>query len=340
MAEATGVDVSGGRLLTREGHVPYDTLILATGARHSYFGHPEWEQHAPGLKSIEDAIRIRRNILIAFERAELEPNEQKRREWLTFVVVGGGPTGVELAGAIAELAQRALASDFDHIEPKSASILLIEAGPRVLPALAERLSQKALESLRGLHVEVMLDKRVENVADWGVLAGDTEIRSRTVLWAAGVAPSPVAGWLGKESDQQGRILVSPDLSVPGCPNVFVIGDAARLDQDGRPLPGLAPVAVQQGDYVARLIARRACGKPDLPPFHYLDKGQLATIGRSSAVADIFGLKLSGLLAWLIWSFVHIMLLVGFRNRLLVFIEWVWAYVTFQRGARLITNADP
>jgi NADH dehydrogenase len=318
--------------------VDYDDLVIAAGSRHSYFGHDEWENVAPGLKTIRDATRIRRRILLAFERAETEPDPRKRAAELTFVIVGGGATGVEMAGSIAELAHRGLRRDFRRIEPGHARILLMDAGPRILAAFPEDLAKKAADYLRKRGVEIMTGARVEKVDFEGVEVSGSRIASRTVLWAAGVAASPAGKWLGAETDKAGRVKVRPDLSVPGLPDVFVIGDAMTLVQDGHPLPGVAPVAMQQGNYVGRLLAGRARGKTDPPkPFHYFNKGNLATVGRSFAVAEFGRLKLSGFVAWLTWLVVHIFYLIGFRTKLIVLIEWAWAYLTYDRGARLITG---
>ncbi|MBI3557010.1 MAG: NAD(P)/FAD-dependent oxidoreductase [Deltaproteobacteria bacterium] len=338
MDEVTGVDVAARRVRLADREVPYDYLLLATGATHSYFNHPEWEKFAPGLKSIEDATTIRRKILLAFEAAEMEQDSEKRHALLTFVVVGAGPTGVELAGSIAELAHRALASDFRHINPQGARILLLEAGPRILASFSEKLAAKARRALEKLGVEARTGAKVEQVDAQGVLVSGERIAARTVIWAAGVRASAAARWLGVEADRAGRVKVQPDLTLPGHSDIFIIGDTATLnDEAGKPLPGTAPVAMQQGRYVAAVMARRIAGKKPLGPFHYVDKGNLATVGRSYAIAEIRKLRLSGFVAWITWLLVHILYLIGFRNRILVLIEWAWAYVTFQRGARLITK---
>lgn len=341
LSEAAGVDAKTSELILSDGRrIGFDYLILATGVRHSYLGHPEWEPYAPGLKSLDDATLMRRNILLAFERAEASDSEQERREWLNFVIVGGGPTGVELAGAIAEIAVRAMPREFDHIDPAAARIVLVEASPRVLPAFPEDLSEKTLQSLVKLGVEVMTDTRVTKVADWGVETSRKPIRARTVLWAAGVEATPVAKWLGAKADNVGRVLVNADLSVPGVPEVFVIGDAATLiGPDGQPLPGVCQTAMQEGVYAAKAIIARIAGRPALKAFAYNDKGTMATIGRKLAVGKIGRLHISGALAWLFWIFLHVWYLIGFRNKLLVMIQWAWSYVTFQRGARLITGLD-
>jgi NADH dehydrogenase len=339
MAEVVGVDTKAQRVLLPDRSVPYDYLILATGARYNYFGHPEWESLAPGLKSITDATSIREKILLAFESAEMERDPEKQRALMTFILVGAGPTGVEMAGAIAELAHRALARDFRHIDPTSARILLLEAGPRILTAFPEDLAEKAKQALERMGVEVRTNAAVEKVDETGVVVGGKHIPSHTVLWTAGVIASPAGTWLGAETDRAGRVKVQADLSVPGHPNIFVIGDTALALQDGKPLPGVAPVAMQQGRYVADLITRRIQGRPE-QPFHYHDKGNVATVGRSFAIVDLGRVKLSGFLAWVLWMAIHIFYLIGFRNRLLVMLEWAWAYFTFQRGARLITWQTP
>jgi NADH dehydrogenase len=337
LGKVTGVDLANRQVLLGERRVPYDYLVIATGARHAYFGHDEWEDYAPGLKKIEDATEIRRRVLLAFERAEATEDAAERRRLMTFVVVGGGPTGVEMAGAVAELAHKALSRDFRSIDPKAARIVLVEAAQRVLLSFPESLSEVARRSLEKLGVEVRLGKAVTACDDQGVMVGDERIESATVIWGAGVAASPAARWLGVEKDRAGRVKVNRDLSLPGYANVFVIGDtAAAEDEDGKILPGVAPVAKQQGTYVARAIKARLRGE-QIKPFHYRNYGNLATIGRKSAVADFGWLRLSGFLAWLLWGAVHIAFLIGFRNRLAVLLEWIWAYVTFQRGARLITG---
>lgn len=338
MEEVTGIDRERKVVHTRGHEVPFDDLVIATGSKHSYFGHDEWEQIAPGLKSINDATHVRRRILLAFEHAETESDPAKRAALLTFILVGGGPTGVELAGSLAELAHRALRSDFRHIDPEHTKIILIEAGPRILAGFPEKLSQSAAHYLKKRGVEIRTGGRVEKVDDQGVMVSGQRVSARTVIWAAGVVASEAGKWLGAETDRAGRVKVLPDLTVPGSPDIFVIGDTSTLEQDGKPLPGLAPVAIQEGKYVARVLANRARGDARAPePFHYRDKGNLATVGRSFAVADLGRFMLSGFLAWLAWLAVHIYYLIGFRNRLIVLIDWSWAYLTFQRGARLITN---
>jgi NADH dehydrogenase len=340
LGSVTGIDVAGRAVMLRERRVPYDHLIVATGARHAYFGHEEWAAVAPGLKKIDDATRVRRKILIALERAEDEEDPAERRRLMTFVVVGAGPTGVEMAGAIAELAKVALAMDFRAIDPTMSRIILVEAGPRVLPAFHERLSAVAKRSLERLGVEVRLGVPVTGCDADGVTVGAERIECRTIIWAAGVAASPAADWLGAQHDHLGRVAVAPDLSLPGHPDIFVIGDTARVeDETGKPLPGIAPVAKQQGKYVARLIAARLAGRPPPPAFRYRHSGNLATIGRTAAVVDFGFMRLTGFPAWLVWCLAHIYFLIGFRNRLAVALDWLWAYATFQSGARLITEVE-
>jgi NADH dehydrogenase len=337
LAEAERVDLTGRRILLEDGELAYDVLILATGASHSYFGHDDWELLAPGLKTLEDALEIRRRVLLAYEAAERCLDGAERRALLTFVVIGGGPTGVELSGALAEIARQSMARDFRVIDPSQARIVLLEGGPRVLPAFAEALSAKAAAALSRSGVEVRTGATVTNVTSDAVWVGGDQVRCRTVLWAAGVEASPLARSLGVPLDRAGRVPVEPDLSVPGHPDVFVIGDLGTfIHQTGAPLPGVAPVAMQQGRLAADNAWRRVSGMPTRP-FHYRDKGQMATIGRAAAVAQIGPLRLSGGIAWLAWLFVHILYLIEFRNRFVVLVNWAWAYVTFKRGARLITR---
>lgn len=337
LGKVTGVDLPARAVLIGERRVPYDYLVIATGARHAYFGHDEWEAYAPGLKKIDDATEIRRRVLLAFERAEASDDEAERRRLLTFVIVGGGPTGVEMAGAIVELAHKALSRDFRRIDPSIARVVLVEAAPRVLLSFPESLSETARRSLERLGVEVRLGRAVTACDPQGVVVGDERIEATTVIWAAGVAASPAARWLGAEKDRAGRVKVNRDLSLPGHPEVFVIGDtAAAEDGRGGMLPGVAPVAKQQGGYVARAIVARLRNQ-GAAPFRYRDLGNMATIGRKAAVADLGWLHLSGLPAWLLWGVVHVAFLIGFRNRIAVLLDWLWAYVTFQRGARLITG---
>lgn len=338
LGRVTGVDLDRHTVMVEDRALSYDYLVLATGARHSYFGHDEWESVAPGLKKIDDATAIRRRILTAFENAEAADTYEARRRLLTFVVIGGGPTGVEMAGAIAELARVALRHDFRHFDPREATIVLVEAGQRVLPAFPESLSKAARRSLQGLGVEIRLGTPVTQCDSEGVIIGNERLPAATIIWAAGVAASSAARWLGAEKDRVGRILVDPDLTLPGHPEIFCIGDTAHVTgPDGKPLPGLAPVAKQQGAYVAGVLRARLAGKRAPGPFRYRDLGTVATIGRRAAVADFGWLKLTGTLAWLLWGAVHISFLIGFRNRLIVTLDWLWSYVTFQSGARLITG---
>jgi NADH:quinone reductase (non-electrogenic) len=340
LAEAIAVAVAARRVRLADGEIPYDVLILATGASHAYLGHEEWQPLAPGLKDIDDALEIRRRILLAFEAAEREPDPARRRGLLTFVIVGGGPTGVELAGALAEIARDVLVHDFRAIDPTQTRIVLIEAGPRLLAAFAEPLSASAARELAARGVEVRTGTAVTRIAPGLVEAGPLTVPAETVLWAAGVTASPLARSLGVPLDRAGRVLVEPDLTIPGHPDVFVIGDLAAFLHDaaspGRPLPGLAPVAIQMGRHAAENVLRtvRGAGRR---PFGYRNRGVMATIGRNAAVAEVGRLELTGFLAWLVWVLVHVMSLIGFRNRLLVMVEWAWAYFTFNRGVRLITG---
>jgi NADH dehydrogenase len=338
LGRVTGVDREKRTVTLEDRTISYDTLVLATGARHAYFGHDEWESVAPGLKKIDDATAIRRRILTAFEHAEATDSHEARRRLLTFVVIGAGPTGVEMAGAIAELARVALRRDFRNIDPSEASIVLVEAGPRVLVAFPPVLSSAAQRALERLGVEVRLGTPVTRCDEEGVTIGDERLPAATIVWAAGVAASSAAGWLGADKDRVGRVIVGSDLTLPGHPEIFCIGDTAHaLGAGGQPLPGLAPVAKQQGAYVARVLRARIAGKPAPVPFRYRDFGTMATIGRRAAVADFGWVKLEGTLAWLLWGVVHISFLIGFRNRLVVLLDWLWSYVTFQSGARLITG---
>ena len=339
LGEVVGVDVAARAVAIVGGRrVSYDYLVLATGARHAYFGHDEWEAFAPGLKRIEDATEIRRRILIAFERAENETDANERQCLMSLLIVGGGPTGVELAGAIAELTRRALAKDFRNIDPRGARILLVEAGPRLLPSFPQDLSDDALRRLERLGVEVRLGAPVTAVDASGVMIGTARIEARTVIWAAGVAASPAGQWIGAKCDRAGRIEVDPDLSVRGHPEIFAIGDTALTpDASGKPLPGVAPVAKQQGRYVGRLIKVRLRNAERVEPFRYRDYGNLTTIGRKAAVVDFGWIHLRGFVAWVVWTVAHIYFLIGFRNRIIVALNWLWAYFTFQRGARLITG---
>jgi NADH dehydrogenase len=343
MAEVTGFDLDRRKVETPDGEIPYDYLIVAAGASHAYFGHEDWEPFAPGLKTIEDALEIRRRVLLAFELAERQVAAGAGAAPLNFVVVGGGPTGVELAGTLAEISRHALAHEYHAIDPKMAHILLLEGGPRILPAYAEDLSRSAQEQLEHLGVEVRTSSVVTQIEPGAIHVGETRLAATVILWAAGVAASPLGKKLGVPIDRAGRVLVQKDLSLPGHSDVFVIGDLAALkDENGRLLPGVAPVALQEGNYVAKLIRREIkSGQGDVeprPPFHYWDKGSLATIGRAAAVAEFGKIHISGFIAWLAWLFIHILFLIGFRNRLLVFIQWAWSYVTYERGARLITGS--
>ena len=339
LEEVLDFDLNENKVVTREQALDYDFLILASGAAHAYFGHEEWEPYAPGLKTIEDALEIRRRVLLAFELAERQAAEGQKVIPLQFVVVGGGPTGVELAGTLAEIAHHAMNHEFRNIDPRQSRILLIEGGPRVLPAYSEALSHKAEDQLRHLGVDVRTSSMVTGVDPGAVWIGHEKILSPVVLWAAGVAASPLGQKLGVPIDRAGRVFVRPDLSIPGHPNVFVIGDLAALkDENGKLLPGVAPVAIQQGGWVAQTIARDLENQPRRD-FRYHDKGSLATIGRAAAVAQIGKFELSGYFAWLAWLFIHILFLIGFRNRLLVMIQWAWSYLTYERGARLITGSD-
>ncbi|HEY2828996.1 MAG TPA: NAD(P)/FAD-dependent oxidoreductase [Thermoanaerobaculia bacterium] len=335
LGEAASIDPARKVVSLADGaELAYDYLLLATGATHSYFSHPEWEPNAPGLKSIDDALEIRRRVLLAFEAAEREEDEVQRNALLTFVIVGAGPTGAELAGALSEIARQTMLRDFRHINPSSARIILIEGKERVLPTYPTSLSKKAQRQLERLGVEVITNSVVTSLSEREVRIGEKTIPTRTVLWAAGVKASPLARSLGVPLDRAGRVIVNPDLTIPGHPEVFVAGDLAAVGD----VPGVAPAAIQEGNHTATNIERAIAGKP-LRTFHYFDKGSLATIGRAAAVADIRGLKLSGFIAWFAWLTIHIFFLIGFRNRFLVITQWAWAYVTYQRGARLITG-DP
>lgn len=338
LEEALGVDREAREVILRDRAVPYDYLVLATGARHAYFGNDVWEEHAPGLKALEDANAIRENILLAFERAELAPPGPERDRALTFVIIGGGPTGVELAGAIAELSKRALACDFRRTRCSDPRVVLVEAGQRLLPGFSPKISGYVLDSLKKRGVDVRLGTPVTGIADSRVALGDDPIEADTIIWAAGVRASPAAEWLGSSRDRAGRAEVRGDLSIEGAPEIFVIGDtASAAGADGKPVPGLAPAAKQQGAYAGRLIANRITGKPAPPPFRCMDFGSLATIGRNAAVAEFGGVRLTGFLAWLFWCVIHIYFLIGFRNRVVVTLDWLWSYVTLERGARLITE---
>jgi NADH dehydrogenase len=338
LGEATAIDAETQRVQLADGHsLAYDQLVVATGATHSYFGHPEWERDAPGLKTIDDALEIRRRVLLAFEAAERESDPEKQRALLTFVVIGGGPTGVELAGALSEIARKTMIRDFRNIHPESARIILIEGKERVLPVYPAGLSENARRQLAELGVEVILDAMVTDITDRDVRIGERSIPTHTVLWGAGVQASPLARSLGAPLDRAGRVLVEPDLTIPGHKNVFVIGDlAAARQHDGSFVPGVAPAAIQEGQHTALNLERAVEGQP-LRPFKYRDKGSLATIGRAAAVADFGKVRFGGFLAWMAWLVIHIFFLIGFRNRFLVITQWAWAYLTYQRGARLITG---
>jgi NADH dehydrogenase len=355
LAEATDIDVENRRVILSDGAIEYDTLVIATGSSHQYFGHDQWEEFAPGLKTIEDATDMRRRILLAFEAAEREPDPEKRRAWMTFVIVGAGPTGVELAGTLGEIANDTLRRDFRTIHTSEARIILVEGGDRVLPSYPPQLSASAQQMLEQLGVTVRTSAMVVDVREKSVVvrhAGNgsggpdrnEEFPSRTILWAAGVLASPLGRQLaartGAPLDKSARLIVEPDLTVPGHPEIFVIGDLAHFShQTGKPLPGVAQPAIQQGRYVARVIEGRLRGKKP-HPFHYLDKGNLATIGRAKAVADLNGLRLSGFPAWVLWIFVHLFYIIEFRNRMLVLVQWAWLFLTFDRSARLITGKKP
>ena len=355
MGEVERVDLEGRRVHVGVDVFAYDFLIVAVGAKTSYFGHDDWEKYAPGLKRIEDALEIRRRVLLAFERAERQPDERERRKLLAFVVIGGGPTGVELAGAIAELARYVLGKDFRSIDPRESKVTLIEAGPRILPSFSEGLAQSAVEQLQELGAEVRTGARVVTIDERGIEIEDgahadelpglgagrgrERIGSATVVWAAGVKANALAQALGVPTDGQGRVIVGQDCAIPGHPEVFAIGDMARFEAKGQVLPGVSPVAMQQARYLAKII-RWECesdGRPPRAPFSYFDKGSMATIGRSRAIAEARGIKMRGFIAWLAWLFIHIWYLIGFRNRLAVLLNWTWSYISYKRGARLITS---
>ncbi len=336
LARADAIDVSGKRVMLDEGELAYDYLIVAAGATHSYFGNDQWAEFAPGLKTIDDAFDIRRRVLIAYERAERETSPTRRKELLTFVVVGGGPTGVELAGALAEIARNTLTRDFRNVDPQSARVVLLDAGDRLLPPYLPRLSLSAKHQLEGLGVQVVTGARVTNIDAQGVSIGAERIQAATVLWAAGVQSNPLGKSIGAPMDRAGRIQVEPDLSVPGQPNVFVVGDMAAVKHGEGMVPGVAPAAMQMGRYAAAAIVARIKGA-QVKPFKYADKGSLATIGRSRAVAQFGNWGFSGILAWSFWLWLHVFFLIGFRNRVVVMLEWFWAYLTFQRSARIILD---
>jgi NADH dehydrogenase len=338
-AEVRAVDLEARQVATDHGREPYDYLVLACGTEHSYFGHEDWEEFAPGLKTLAQATEIRRRVLDAFEEAEITADADRARACLTFVIVGGGPTGVELAGAIGEMSRFTLARDFRHIDPKQTRVILAEAGPRILPSFDAKLASRAMRDLEALGVQVWTASPVTGIDAGGVSIGQERLRAATVLWAAGVRAAPLAAALGVALDKQGRVPVAPDLSLPGHPEVFVAGDLACLaGPDGAPLPGIAPVAIQQGRFVADLIRRELRGE-ERRPFRYRDKGQAATIGRKRALLQTPRLRMAGFPAWLAWLVIHIYYLVGFRNRLLVVLQWAWSYLTFGRGARLIVSKE-
>lgn len=335
LGDVAAVEAASRVVVLEDGaRIAYDQLILAAGMTQSYFGHDSWARFAPGLKSMFDALEIRQRVLLAFEIAEREPEGPLRREWLTFVVIGGGPTGVELAGTLAEVSRQTLARDFRRINTASARVILVEGGPRVLPTFVPEMSAKAQSQLERLGVQVWTDSKVTEIDESGVSLGSERIAARTVLWAAGVAAAPLARSLGAPVDRAGRVMVTPELTLPGHDNVYVIGDMAHLEINGALVPGVAPAAMQEGAHAAANVLRTLDGKP-LQPFRYKDKGMLATIGRGAAVAHVGRWKASGLIAWLMWLFIHIWFLIGFRNRTLVLLQWAWSYITFDRGARLI-----
>lgn len=340
LGEVSEIDRARRQVRCADGNaLDYDYLIVASGARHAYFGRDEWAAHAPGLKTLDDALVIRRQVLTAFERAEAETDAARRAAWLNFVVIGGGPTGVELAGTLAEIARHTLRREFRRVDPATARVMLVEAGPRVLGALPAELSAKAEKQLQRLGVEVLTGRAVTAVDADGIALGEERIAARSVLWAAGVAASPLGRQLGAPLDKAGRVLVQDDLSLAEQPEIFVIGDLASKQQDGRPLPGVAPVAKQMGTHAAKTILARLRSQP-VKPFRYSDVGSLATIGRMAAVADLGRIRLSGILAWWFWLFIHIFFLIGFRSRLIVLINWAWSYWTYQRHARIIVGQQP
>ena len=346
MAEVTTIDLAARRVEHSRGVLSYDYLVVAAGSMTSYFAHPEWEQVAPGLKSLDDALRVRRQILCSFEQAETETDPQKKADLMTMVVIGAGPTGVELAGSLADLSRRVLRKDFDHIDSSTARVILVSSGDRVLEAFQPEMSASALSQLKTLGVEVMMGVRAEGISAGEVLVGDKTIRAGVIIWAAGVSASPLGQALGVETDRSGRVLVQPDLSVPSYPNAFVAGDLASItDVNGVKVPGVAQGALQMGGHIARIIsheikvARHAAEPKERAPFAYVDKGSMATIGRSAAVAEIGKLKLSGWWAWVAWLLVHLLFLIGFRSKIAVLLNWMYSYLTFKRGARIITGVS-
>ena len=339
LAEVRNIDPTDKQVTLDDGStLDFDYLLLASGATHAYFGHDEWARHAPGLKTLDDALQLRRHLLLAFERAEAEPDPELRAAWLSFAIVGGGPTGVELAGTLAEIARHTLKNEFRNINPSDARVRLVEAGPRVLSSFPEDLSEKARRQLEKLGVEVSTGTAVSDINESGYRLGDVFVPARTVVWAAGVSASPLAKSLAVPLDRAGRVSVLDDLSAPGHPDIFVAGDLASLQQAGKPVPGVAPAAKLMGRHVAAVIRARLAGKP-APAFHYRDFGNLATIGRMAAIVHFGRLKLSGLLAWWFWLGAHVFFLIGFRNRLVVLLNWAWAYCSYQRGARIILRMD-
>ena len=340
LAEVAAIEPQEKHVVLADGTtIAYDALLLATGATHAYFGRDEWARHAPGLKTLDDALQLRRHLLLAFERAEAETDPGKRAAWLNFAIVGGGPTGVELAGTLAEIARHTLKNEFRRIDPSQARVRLVEAGPRVLASFPDTLSEKARRQLERLGVEVVTGTPVSDITDEGYRLGETFIPAKTVVWAAGVAASPLARTLGVSLDRAGRVPVQPDLSVAGHPDIFVAGDLAAVTSDGRPVPGVAPAAKQMGRHVAQVLRARLDGRASPGDFRYQDYGNLATIGRMAAVVDFGRLKFSGLLAWWFWLTAHVFFLIGFRNRLVVLLNWCWAYWSYQRGARIILGKD-
>ena len=338
LGAVTGIDAVSKRVIMANQKITYDVLVLATGATHGYFGNNSWAAHAPGLKTIDDATEIRRRLLLAFERAEMESDTRERERLLTIVIVGGGPTGVEMAGAVVELARKALAADFRTIDPRQTHVLLVDSGLRLLSSFPKPLSRHTEQALRRIGVDIRLGQAVTHCSATGVMLGDESVAAGTVIWAAGITASPAADWLAVADDRVGRVLVGPDLQPPGMGDVFVIGDTALAhDVDGKPLPGIAPVAKQQGAYVAKAIKARLAGKAAPPPFRYRDCGLLATVGRKTAVIAVGQLQFKGWFAWWIWGIAHIYFLISLRNRLIVMTQWLWSYVSFERGARLITG---
>ncbi|WP_312772539.1 NAD(P)/FAD-dependent oxidoreductase [Pseudoxanthomonas mexicana] len=340
LAEVAAIEPQEKHVVLADGTtIAYDALLLATGATHAYFGRDEWARHAPGLKTLDDALQLRRHLLLAFERAEAETDPGKRAAWLSFAIIGGGPTGVELAGTLAEIARHTLKNEFRRIDPSQARVRLVEAGPRVLASFPDTLSEKARRQLERLGVEVVTGTPVSDITDEGYRLGETFIPAKTVVWAAGVAASPLARTLGVSLDRAGRVPVQPDLSVAGHPDIFVAGDLAAVTSDGRPVPGVAPAAKQMGRHVAQVLRARLDGRASPGDFRYQDYGNLATIGRMAAVVDFGRLEFSGLLAWWFWLTAHVFFLIGFRNRLVVLLNWCWAYWSYQRGARIILGKD-